>query len=46
MDWGKKYEKATYPTRTKRTVELFDIREYVKEMQIYTHTGNRQIGAS
>ena len=33
MDWGKNYEKATYPTRTKRTVELFDIREYVKEMK-------------
>jgi len=33
MDWGKKYEKATYPTREKKTVELFDIREYVKEMK-------------
>ena len=33
MDWGKKYEKATYPTREKREVELFDIREYVKEMK-------------
>lgn len=33
MDWGKKYEKATYPTRTKRKVELFDIREFVKEMK-------------
>ena len=33
MDWGKKYEKATYPTREKQEVELFDIREYVKEMK-------------
>ena len=33
MDWGKKYEKATYPTREKRTVELFDIREFVKEQK-------------
>ena len=30
MDWGKKYPKATYPTREKHPVELFDIREYVK----------------
>ena len=33
MDWGKKYEKATYPTRTKQKVELFDIREFVKEQK-------------
>ena len=33
MDWGKKYEKATYPNREKEEVELFDIREYVKEMK-------------
>jgi hypothetical protein len=33
MDWGRNYEKATYPTRTKTEVELFDIREYVKEMK-------------
>ena len=33
MDWGKKYEKATYPTREKRQVELFDIREFVKEQK-------------
>ena len=33
MDWGKNYEKATYPTREKRKVELFDIREFVKEMK-------------
>ena len=33
MDWGKKYEKATYPTREKRKVELFDIREFVKELK-------------
>jgi len=33
MDWGKKYEKATYPSREKRPVELFDIREFVKEQK-------------
>ena len=33
MDWGKKYEKAGYPTRERHEVELFDIRDYVKEMK-------------
>ena len=33
MDWGKNYEKATYPNREKRNVELFDIREFVKELK-------------
>ena len=33
MDWGRKYEKASYPVREKHEVELFDIREYVKEMK-------------
>ena len=33
MDWGKNYEKATYPTREKKNVELFDIREFVKELK-------------
>ncbi len=33
MNWGKKYEKATYPTRAKHEVQLFDIREYVKDMK-------------
>jgi len=33
MDWGKTYEKATYPTREKKPVELFDIREFVKEQK-------------
>ena len=33
MDWGKKYEKATYPERERQKVELFDIREFVKEMK-------------
>ena len=33
MDWGKVYSKATYPTREKHTVELFDIREFVKELK-------------
>ena len=30
VDWGKSYSKATPPTREKKPVELFDIREYVK----------------
>jgi len=30
VDWGRAYSKATPPTREKRKVELFDIREYVK----------------
>ena len=29
--WGKKYEKIDYPTREKKEVQLFDIREFVKE---------------
>ena len=33
MNWGKVYSKATYPTREKHTVELFDIREFVKELK-------------
>ena len=33
MDWGRNYEKATYPTREKREVKLFDIREFVKEQK-------------
>ena len=31
MDWGRQYEKATYPQRVKRPVELFDLKEYVKK---------------
>ena len=30
---GKTYEKATYPTRQKKEVQLFDIKEYVKNMK-------------
>ena len=33
MDWGKTYEKATYPTRQKKEVQLFDIKEFVKIMK-------------
>ena len=33
MDWGKTYEKAGYPSREKRPVELWDIREFVKNMK-------------
>ena len=31
LDWGKKYDKATYPEREKKPVSVFDIRDYVKE---------------
>lgn len=30
IDWGKKYPKATYPTRDKEEVHTFDIKEFVK----------------
>ena len=30
VDWGRTYSKATPPTREKRSVQLFDIREFVK----------------
>ena len=33
MDWGRTYDKATYPDRPRQTVELFDIREFVKEQK-------------
>ncbi len=33
MDWGKKYPKADYPQREKKPVDLFDIREFVKEQK-------------
>ena len=31
IDWGKKYGQIGYPTREKRPVEVFDIRDFVKE---------------
>ena len=31
MDWGKKYEKAAYPVRERNSVQLFDLKEYVKK---------------
>ena len=33
MDWGKKYERATYPHRDKEPVELFDLKEFVKNLK-------------
>ncbi len=30
IDWGKTYPKAKYPTRKKREVHMFDIKEFVK----------------
>ena len=29
--WGKEYSKAGYPTRVKKEVQLFNIRDFVKE---------------
>ena len=31
MDWGKTYGKAVFPARERKPVELFEIREFVKE---------------
>ena len=33
LDWGKKYPKATYPTRKKQEVHTFDIKEFVKNQK-------------
>ena len=33
MDWGKKYENATYPQREKAPVELFDLKTFVKKQK-------------
>lgn len=33
MDWGKNYAKATYPQKEKKPIDLFDIREFVKEQK-------------
>ena len=33
MDWGRTYDKATYPERSRQQVQLFDIREFVKDMK-------------
>ncbi len=33
IDWGKKYPIAKYPTRTKREVHTFDIKEFVKNQK-------------
>lgn len=33
LDWGKKYPKATYPTRQKQEVHTFDIKEFVKNQK-------------
>lgn len=33
MDWGEKYDKATYPQRDKEPVELFDLKEHVKAIK-------------
>ena len=33
LDWGKKYPTAKYPTRPKRKVQTFDIKEFVKNQK-------------
>ena len=33
MSFGKKYEKAGYPIREKKEVQLFDLKQYVKDMK-------------
>ena len=33
LDWGRTYPKATYPTRQKREVHTFDIKEFVKSQK-------------
>ena len=33
MDWGRTYDKSTYPERPRQQVQLFDIREFVKDMK-------------
>ncbi len=33
LDWGKKYPKAKYPTRPRRVVKTFDIKEFVKNQK-------------
>ena len=33
IDWGRKYPKAGYPEREKEPVNVFDMREYVKEQK-------------
>ena len=33
LNWGKKYPLAKYPTRPKREVKTFDIKEFVKEQK-------------
>ena len=33
MDWGRTYDKATYPERPRQQVQLFDIREFVKDIK-------------
>ena len=33
MNWGKKYPQAGYPQKEKKPIDLFDIREFVKEQK-------------
>ena len=52
IDWGKKYPPAKYPTRPKKQVHTFDIKEFVKnqkkkkllEMMNSTDDGDKQGG--
>lgn len=45
--WGKKYEKATYPTRPQNSVKYFDLKEFVnkkREEKMSADTGNTGFG--
>lgn len=33
IEWGKKYEKATYPFREKQTIPMFDIKSFVEKIK-------------
>ena len=33
IDWGKKYDKATYPIREKLSIPMFDIKEFVDKIK-------------
>ena len=33
INWGKKYDKATYPTREKLNIPMFDIKEFVDKIK-------------
>ncbi len=42
MNWGENLEKSDYPTREKRTIEVFDLKKYVedKKKKVFESAGN------